>query len=215
MFHPASGLPASAVEGVTLAIYRDEVGGAPLWQETQNASLDAEGRYTVMMGSTSNEGVPLDLFSSGESRWLGVLFNRAGEVEQARVRLASVPYALRASDAETLGGRPASAYLLAPTAETPGSERVGTADLSNRASDAKSGMISPRLTSGTAGFLAQFVNATDLGNSVVFQSGSNVGIETTNPETMFHILSPTSDSNFLVDVPSQAGGGTKFNPLVS
>jgi hypothetical protein len=49
-----------------------------------------------MLGSTSNEGVPLDLFPAGEPRWLGVLFHRAKEMEQARVRLASVPYALKA-----------------------------------------------------------------------------------------------------------------------
>lgn len=34
-FVPANGLPSSPVETVTLAILRDETGGAPLWQETQ------------------------------------------------------------------------------------------------------------------------------------------------------------------------------------
>ena len=47
---------------------------------------------------------------------MSLQFARAGEVERPRVRITSVPYALKASDAETLGGRPASAYLLAPTA---------------------------------------------------------------------------------------------------
>jgi len=43
-------------------------------------------------------------------------FNRPGEAEQPRVLMASVPYALKSVDAETLGGKPASAYLLASPA---------------------------------------------------------------------------------------------------
>ena len=75
--------------------------------------VDADGHYSVLMGATQNEGMPLDLFTSGEPRWLGVQFNRAGEAEQPRVLLVSVPYALKSADADTLGGKPASAYLLA------------------------------------------------------------------------------------------------------
>jgi hypothetical protein len=112
-FRPANGLPTQSVESATLAVYRDQTGGNALWQEVQNVSVDADGHYSLLMGTTRNEGMPLDLFSSGEPRWLGVQFNRPGEVEQPRVLLVSVPYALKASDAETLGGRPASAYLLA------------------------------------------------------------------------------------------------------
>src|ERR1039457_992093 len=119
-FHPANGLAASPVEGVTLSIYRDEQGGVALWQETQNVNVDTEGRYTTLMGATLNDGMPLELFTGGEPRWLGVQFQRPGEVEQARVLLTSVPYALKAVDADTLGGRPASAYLLSPAAEAPG-----------------------------------------------------------------------------------------------
>ena len=67
-FHSADGQPAAAVEGVTLSIYRDEREGAPLWQETQNVRVDSEGRYSVLLGATLNEGLPLELFTSGEPR---------------------------------------------------------------------------------------------------------------------------------------------------
>src|ERR1041384_1242065 len=102
---PSSGRTAKGVESVTLAVYGEQSGGAPLWQEVQNAEVDADGRYSLLMGSTLNEGLPMELFASGEPRWLGVQVNRPGEVEQPRVLLVSVPYALKASDAETLGGR--------------------------------------------------------------------------------------------------------------
>jgi hypothetical protein len=42
------------------------------------------------------------LFATGESRWLGVQVQVPGEIEQPRVLLVSVPYALKAADAETL-----------------------------------------------------------------------------------------------------------------
>ncbi|MBV9742635.1 MAG: hypothetical protein JO099_02635, partial [Acidobacteriia bacterium] len=134
-FHPASGLPVAPVESVTLSVYREEQGGTPLWQETQNVTIDADGRYTVLMGGTLNEGVPLDLFNSGEPRWLGVQFNRPGETEQPRVRMASVAYALKASDAETLGGKPASAYMLAPSLgndpQSPAESRTASSETLN------------------------------------------------------------------------------------
>src|SRR5262249_37456545 len=108
-FRPADGQPIASVETVTLAVYADQAGGTPLWQETQTVVVGPEGRYNVLLGSTTTDGLPLDLFTTGEPRWLGVRFNRAGESEQPRVHLASVPYALKAADAETLGGKPASA----------------------------------------------------------------------------------------------------------
>src|SRR5579871_6073453 len=60
-FKPADGQPAAAVEGLTLSIYKDEKGGTPLWQETQNVPVDSEGRYNALLGATRNDGVPLEL----------------------------------------------------------------------------------------------------------------------------------------------------------
>jgi hypothetical protein len=99
--------------GVTFAIYSASSGGAPLWQESQNVRIDPQGRYAALLGVTKLEGVPPELFSSGEQRWLGVQAQLPGESEQPRTLLASVPYALEAADAQTLGGLPASAFLKA------------------------------------------------------------------------------------------------------
>lgn len=101
---------SSALTAVRFVIYGDSTGGNPLWQEVQNISLDQQGRYEVMLGAAANEGIPMELFTSGEPRWLGVQALLPGEVEQARVLMVSVPYALEAADAQALGGLPASAY---------------------------------------------------------------------------------------------------------
>src|SRR5260370_11287193 len=117
-FKDEQGQPRTGVVGVTFAIYKEQEGGAPLWLETQNVELDEQGHYSVLLGGTKSEGLPLELFSSGETRWLGVQVNLPKELEQPRVLLVSVPYALKAADAETLGGKPFSAFVLA----TPPSE---------------------------------------------------------------------------------------------
>lgn len=176
-FHPANGLPVAPVESLTFSVYNEETGGTPLWQETQNVNADSEGHYTALMGSTLNDGVPLDLFSSSEPRWLGVQFNRPGETEQPRVRLASVPYALKASDAETLGGLPATAYLRAPAAEATGAIETGTGTV--QSSVAGSHQSKPRVVTGTAnpGAIAKFTDSTgDIGDSILTDTGSSVAV---------------------------------------
>src|ERR1700689_3337543 len=107
----AQGKPAPGVAGVTFSIYKAQYEGAPLWMETQNVQADAKGNYTAQLGANSAQGVPLELFMAGEARWLGVRVN--GGEEQARTLLLSVPYALKAADADTLGGQPLSAFMMA------------------------------------------------------------------------------------------------------
>ncbi len=104
------GRPMTGPVGVTFALYGQQTGGAALWMETQNVKPDASGNYAVLLGEASANGIPEDLFASGEARWLGVQAER--QPEQPRVLLVSVPYALKAGDAQTLGGLPASAFAL-------------------------------------------------------------------------------------------------------
>jgi len=92
------------------ALYSEQSGGAPLWQELQNVAVDASGQYAALLGSATPGGIPADgVFSGNEARWFGVQV--LGEAEQPRVLLASVPYAVKAGDSDGLGGLPASAFL--------------------------------------------------------------------------------------------------------
>jgi hypothetical protein len=163
----ADGKPPSGLAGVTFSLYKDEQGGAPLWMETQNVQADKAGHYTAMLGSTTSQGLPADLFATGEARWLGVRIQ--GQEEQPRVLLISVPYALKALDAQTLAGKPASAFMAASSAS--GSQP-------NRSSSA-----APALTgSGTPNHITKWITSTKIGNSGVFETGAgNVGIGTVTP----------------------------------
>ena len=75
-FHAPAGQPPGPI-GATLAIYNEPEGGTPLWTEEQNVELDAAGNYSVLLGSTKNEGVPAELFGANDLRWL------AGEIQCA------------------------------------------------------------------------------------------------------------------------------------
>src|SRR5215472_12427963 len=121
------GKPHPGIAGITFSIYKDQYEGSPLWLETQNVTADSKGNYIVQLGATKPAGLPLELFASGEARWLGVRVN--GGEEQARVLLLSVPYALKAADAQTLGGLPASAFVLAapPVGNTKAAAPTGAA----------------------------------------------------------------------------------------
>jgi len=186
----AQGKPIAGTVGATFAIYKDQSDGAPLWLETQNLKTDVRGNYSVQLGATKPEGLPLELFSAGESRWLGVRLN--GGEEQARVLLLSVPYALKAADAETVGGLPASAFLLAAAANGNAAAAASAGANSNSAS-----VPPPVSGTGATDFVPLWLNTTGaLGNSVLFQSGTGatakVGINTTTPVTTLDVAGGTN-----------------------
>jgi len=173
--------------GVTFAIYRDQEGGAALWLETQNVELDEQGHYSVLLGSSKSEGLPLELFTSGEPRWLGVQVNLPKEVEQPRVLLVSVPYALKAADAETLGGKPLSSFVLT-VPPSGGVVGVGTV-LSPVAGATAAATIGG---GGTQNVVAKFdATGANVSNSSIFDNGQ-VGIGTTSPGALLDVELTTS-----------------------
>lgn len=172
-----SGKALSGLVGVTFSLYKDEQGGAPLWIETQNVTADRLGHYSVLLGSATSTGLPTDLFASGEARWLGVQV--AGEEEQPRTMLVAVPYAMKAGDAQTLGGLPASAFAMAgASAGSVGSVKGAVA---NSAAAKAAGISSATTGTGVADFIPLWTSTTNQGDSIIFQSGTEIGINTKTP----------------------------------
>ncbi len=168
----ASGKPLSGLVGITFALYEQETGGPALWLETQNVQLDANGRYSVLLGASNPNGLPNDVFSSGQARWVGVQVS--GQAEQPRVMLLTVPYAMKAGDAATLGGLPPSAFMPAgPVATTAPS---GT-NVSSAASTATTAAPPPAAsnvttTGGTVNAIPLFTTATNIQNSILTQTAA-------------------------------------------
>ncbi len=176
---------ASSVVGVTFALYAEETGGAPLWLETQNVQLDNTGHYSALLGATQAEGLPVELFASGQAQWLGV--QQQGQAEQPRIMLLSVPYALKAADAETFGGKPPSAYAPA-AAETNAASGTGTVSSGGATPKGASPHPLPISGSGTANYLPLWTNASTLSNSAIYQSSNGgLGIGTTSPQALLDV----------------------------
>jgi hypothetical protein len=172
-----SGKALTGIVGVTMYLYKDEQGGAPLWMETQNVRSDKNGHYSVVLGTTTAQGLPTDLFASGEARWLGV--QAQGQAEQPRVLLLSVPYALKAGDAQTVGGLPPSAFVLAaPAVGNATTTTATTAAASSSASAPPPASSNVTTKGGTANTIPMFTTATNIQNSLLTQAGTtaiNVG----------------------------------------
>jgi hypothetical protein len=72
-----AGQPLTGVVGITFALYEEAEDGAPLWLETRNVELDAQGRYTVVLTP------PLEYLA--QASWLGTQVQ--GQPEQPLVSL--------------------------------------------------------------------------------------------------------------------------------
>ena len=210
-----NGKPLTGVVGVTFFLYKDSQGGAPLWTETQNVQPNRAGRYSVMLGSTTTQGLPFDLFASGEARWLGVQVE--GQSEQPRVLLLSVPYALKAGDAETVGGLPPSAFVLATPAPGAATAPSGAANSGSVGSAPAGSTITG---SGTVNFLPLWTGTSTIGNSVLFQSGTGstakVGINTSAPASTLDVRGAGTIRGLLslpATATATATAGTNSQPL--
>jgi hypothetical protein len=192
--------PVAGVASVTFAIYNEQNNGTALWSETQNVLADASGHYSVLLGAATANGVPADLFGTGESRWLGIAIVR--QPEAPRVLLASVPYALKAGDSDTLGGLPASSYVttqqLAARSTTPvvsggGSTIIATpgvasANAAEATTTGTQSVIQANPTgSGATDYIPLWTSGSNLGDSLLFQTGGKVGIGTTTPAATLDI----------------------------
>jgi hypothetical protein len=167
------------VEAV-FSIYATAEGGEPLWTETQQVSVGADGAYTVLLGAATEKGLPQTVFAAGQARWLGVTVDRA---EGLRSPLASVAYAMKAGDAETVGGVAAGSLAT----------KDDLAKLSQTVATAVQALpvVQPQIQvqpedgptgSGTMNYVPLWTGSATLGSSGIYQSTAGfVGIGTSTP----------------------------------
>jgi len=187
----SSGRPLTGITGVTFLLYRDEQGGVPLWIETQNITPDKTGKYSVNLGATKLESSLSDSFANSEARWLGVQIS--GQAEQPRVLLVSVPYAMKAADADTIGGLPASAFMLAngknATNATSSSAATGK---SHTSAATTAPPANPAVTGkGVINFIPMWDSTSDILDSIMFQQSSKIGLSTTTPAATLDVNGKT------------------------
>jgi hypothetical protein len=191
--------------------------------ETQNVQADGSGRYSVLLGSTKPEGLPGEMFAAEQARWIGVQIEQ--QLEQKRALLVSAPYALKAGDAETLGGLPPSAFVQvspAPAmkgAPTPAAGSVTSAS-SQKATASPTTAKTVTTSGGAAGKIPVFTNATNIQNSVITQKGSDIGVGTTTPTHVLEVNAGaagaaglaviSSGTDAAVSLKNTASGGVEY-----
>lgn len=211
---------------VTFALYQEPEGGPALWSETQSVKVGADGRYSVLLGAMSTEGLSQTIFQSGEARWIearpvtaplgtasigNLTIESDPTAPYMRSLLSVVPYAFKATDADTLAGRPANEYVtreemqstVAGQVQSPSGTKilltntipplpiVGTPlpilGASSPSSSSSQGGGTVLNGAGTSGFLPAWTASSTLGNSMIAESGTNVGIGTIAPATMLDV----------------------------
>jgi hypothetical protein len=124
----ADGTPESTPQDLTFSLYATASGGSPLWQELHPGVPVTNGYYAVVLGVTTPLGYEL---ARNEPLYLGVALSGQSELTP-RLRMASVPYALRAQDSQLLEGRAASTFANAshghPTATPTAAGFLSAAD---------------------------------------------------------------------------------------
>ncbi len=165
-----NGSPLTGVVGITFALYSERAGGAALWLETQNVTADSNGHYVALLGATKPDGLPADLFTSEQARWVGVQVS--GRAEQPRALLVSAPYALKAGDAETIGGLPPSAFVLNAPVSGSGGMNNGTETTASSSAVSADSSSDVTTTGGTVNAIPLFTTATNVQNSILTQTGT-------------------------------------------
>ena len=110
----SGGAPLTGSHNITFTLYDAEVGGTALWTETHSGvSLNSEGLYNVMLGSTTHFPSTLTF---EQQYWLAISVDGGAEI--CRYELGASPYALNIAD--TI--RQSSGYVM-----TDGTRRGGLA----------------------------------------------------------------------------------------
>ena len=83
----SQGKPQKGALQVTFSLYRQAKGAAPIWVETQTVRPAPGGHYTVLLGTSREEGLPSDVASGNQPIWVGV--HVGARAEQTRVPIES------------------------------------------------------------------------------------------------------------------------------
>jgi len=220
-----NGQTVNGPVNITFAIYDTIKGGTPLWSERRSERL-TNGILDVILGSSSDNPLPKDLFTKPGNRFLAITVENNPQELEPRARIASVAYAIKAESANSLDA-PDGSRTDAVVVDNNGKVGVGTTNPNSLVHlSSGAGTTDLRITNtvvpvegvllaGLNGGLNRMVLGTLTPHDLAFSAGNatwmtikessgNVGIGTTNPQTKLQL---TSTANTAVRVSTTAAYG--------
>ena len=208
-----AGNPLNDSCDLTFSIYRYSTGGSALWSETHTGVSVQDGLFNVILGSS--DAIPDSVFEWSMT-YLGIKIGTQDELTP-RIRFTSVAYSYRAQTAitaESDGDWGTSGNNIVFCIND--SVGIGTSSPTERLdvdgtvkmkgfklpTDATDGWVLTSNSegtgtwetpptgiegSGTTGYIPRFLTSTALGNSEVYQYGSNIGIGTIVPKVKLDV----------------------------
>jgi hypothetical protein len=176
---------------LTFKLYNVETGGPEIWVETKPIDV-IDGIINTELGNL--EPIPPQIFAG--LTWLGITVGAGNELIP-RIALTSVPYSfmsmnvadssvnsakIRAGEVvKSLNGLKDSVRLIA------GSNITITPTGNNLTISSSGGGTGTISGSGTTNYLPRFSGESTIANSIIYQTGGNLGIGTTTPTVKFEL----------------------------
>jgi trimeric autotransporter adhesin len=175
---------------ITFNLYNIESGGSSLWNETQTINV-TNGIINAKLGSAN----PYSSLIFAEARWLGMTVGAETELTP-RIALTSVPYSFYTMN--VLNGSITASKIadgqvvkslngLKDIVNLVAGSNVTITPSGNDITISSNGGGSGIGGNGTTNYLPFFTGITTLGNSVIYQTGSNIGIGTITPAAKLEI----------------------------
>lgn len=170
------GNALSGAHVVRFALYAEQGSESALWSESQKVLADESGRYTVTLGATLKSGIPISMFANGEARWLEIKQDESDAAQAQRLMLVSVPFALKAEDADKLGGRSASEFVLTSEMQKQVAAAMLAQSTSKSQANPPDGIISTTVQDIAPNGAVRFSDASTVEVVLIQQTGSGVAL---------------------------------------
>lgn len=191
---------ATQAVGVRISVIDGTPTGTVQYSETHSVTTNQFGLFNIVIGNgVAGTGTFGAITWTTGNKFIKVEVDPAGGtayVDMGTSKLQSVPFALFAQGSTGPQGPAGPAGAQGPAGPTGATGATGP-----------QGPAGPGTVSGTVNYLSKFTATTTLGNSIVFDNGTAVGIGTTTPGRRLQIDITTGQNGIRIKNPGNISSG--------